>query len=416
MNSYENLNGYKYFGKIAIIFIIVFLVIKFIINLKPYEAMLLTCIIVVSILIIENLFYINSQSSDPLNCDQCKINLYTSNEDNSTKNNVEPFMNLDSMSSNINSINSTIDNSINSVGKIIKDSMLNVAPIKDKINDISANLNTNVNNIINNSIKTITPEIKNVEPPVMSTESKNINDLDSYIEEQNNINHDIIKNKQLNETINPVQEMNNNQQPIMTNMREEENNNLQSMNINQLPITSNIFEENNNITPPIDPSFDVGYVNYQKDGLQKIEDEMSEKNALFRASIGNQDVVRGFFKDGNTFYNSIYTVSTDAPKTYESLNSEMKYGNYNYIAPLNKGMINKEYTFISPTNWYPIPPHPPVCVTNKNCITSPVLISDGKDYMNFANLEDFDNARRFTGDMNINIDYIKNVLNNPNSY
>jgi hypothetical protein len=43
-------------------------------------------------------------------------------------------------------------------------------------------------------------------------------------------------------------------------------------------------------------------------------------------------------------------------------------------------------------------------------------MGDGKDYMQFATLEDFDKSRRFTGDMNINIEYIKNVLNNSDGF
>ena len=79
-------------------------------------------------------------------------------------------------------------------------------------------------------------------------------------------------------------------------------------------------------------------------------------------------------------------------------------------------MINSDYTFISPNNWFPVSPHPPVCVTNKNCTTLPIQITDGKDYMSYASLEDFDASRRFTGNMGINIDYVKNVLNNDNGY
>jgi hypothetical protein len=132
--------------------------------------------------------------------------------------------------------------------------------------------------------------------------------------------------------------------------------------------------------------------------------------------VGNPQVVDPFIKDGKKYYEDIFRYSTNAPTSFESLNSELRYGDYNYIGPLNKGMINPEYTFISPSNWYPVPPHPPVCVTNKACVTCPIQISDGKDYMQWASLEDFDKARRFTGDMNINIDYVKNVLNNPNGY
>ena len=98
------------------------------------------------------------------------------------------------------------------------------------------------------------------------------------------------------------------------------------------------------------------------------------------------------------------------------MNSELRYGDLNYLAPLNKGMANKDYTFISPNNWFPIPPVPPVCVTNKNCTTCPIIMSDGKDYMAWADVNDFDKSRRFTGNMGINIDYVKNVLNDSNGY
>jgi hypothetical protein len=36
--------------------------------------------------------------------------------------------------------------------------------------------------------------------------------------------------------------------------------------------------------------------------------------------------------------------------------------------------------------------------------------------MHWAPWDEFDRARRFTGDMGINIDYVKNVLNNPNGF
>jgi hypothetical protein len=159
-------------------------------------------------------------------------------------------------------------------------------------------------------------------------------------------------------------------------------------------------------------TYDVDSVQYQQDGIQNEEDDNVLDNNIFRMSVGNRSVVNKFIESGGKYYGDILTRSTNAPSKFQAASNELKYGDFNYIAPLNKGMINPAYTFVSPTNWYPIPPHPPVCVTNKRCTTSPVIISDGKDYMNFASLEDFDASRRFTGDMGINIDYIKNVLNN----
>jgi hypothetical protein len=159
-------------------------------------------------------------------------------------------------------------------------------------------------------------------------------------------------------------------------------------------------------------TYDVDSVQYQQDGIQNEEDNKVFDNNIFRMSVGNRSVVNKFIESGGKYYGDILTRSTNAPSKFQAATNELKYGDFNYIAPLNKGMINPAYTFVSPTNWYPIPPHPPVCVTNKRCTTSPVIISDGKDYMNFASLEDFDASRRFTGDMGINVDYIKNVLNN----
>ena len=44
-------DNFKYWGKILIVIIVVFLILKFIVNLKIYEAILLSLIICISILI-----------------------------------------------------------------------------------------------------------------------------------------------------------------------------------------------------------------------------------------------------------------------------------------------------------------------------------------------------------------------------
>jgi hypothetical protein len=136
---------------------------------------------------------------------------------------------------------------------------------------------------------------------------------------------------------------------------------------------------------------------------------------LYRLNAGDKRLTEQFVRDGNKYYDSIFTRSNPNDQKFD-MNSELRYGDLNYLAPLNKGMANKDYTFISPNNWFPIPPVPPVCVTNKNCTTCPIIMSDGKDYMAWADVNDFDKSRRFTGNMGINIDYVKNVLNDSNGY
>jgi hypothetical protein len=150
--------------------------------------------------------------------------------------------------------------------------------------------------------------------------------------------------------------------------------------------------------------------------MEKKANDENLQNTKFRMEAGNKNVVGPFINSGLKYYNNIYTESTGVPESKNSMENELKYGDYNYIGPINNGMTNSQYTFISPSNWYPVPPYPPVCVTNKQCTTSPIQISNGQDYMNWIPLEEFDQSRRFTGNMNINVDYVKNVLNNSDGY
>jgi hypothetical protein len=473
MISSKTFNNVKYFSTIAIL-IIVFFILKFIIDIPTYEAILLACIIAVSILIIENIIYINGQVTDPLNCDQCKIQKTDNSSSNSNSN------------ENFESIGERIMNRIQENSKILSN---NLESVVDKIlpetkSEEPVNLptlptqpnppvSTSVpvppqmqNNYEFKCVKVIKQDPSLVTQPV-SLPTMQPNEILALRAAMNNASPNIAMDpnapaniSSLTTTIpakigegfemldSPIDEQEQQEQQELQELPEKQINNLSKEDIKASIIAKinaneesnkpkNVYLNNNIANPsifsipnnnkelidgttdpirPIDATFDSGYVKYQQDGMQALDDKAALKNNIFRASIGNQEVVQEYLQDGKKYYNDIFTWSTDAPKSYEALNSELKYGDYNYIGPLNKGMINKAYTFISPTNWYPIPPFPPVCVTNKRCTTSPVVISDGNDYMNFAALEDFDNARRFTGDMGINIDYIKNVLNNPTAY
>lgn len=241
--------------------------------------------------------------------------------------------------------------------------------------------------------------------------------LEQYIDKQNNKNKKLMNKvykaakskKSSNELPNDVQQKIKN---VKNKLKKSK-----TSKISIKPETPEINTESQFVNPQdpgvetSDITYDVNSVEYQQDGLQTEANKISEKNNLFKMAVGNQKVVRPYIKDGEKYYDTIFSVSTDAPTQIEAQNNELKYGYYNYIGPLNKGMINKDYTFIEPTNWYPIPPHPPVCVTNKKCTTCPIQITDGRDYMHFSNLDQFNEARRFTGNMNINTEYVKNVLN-----
>jgi hypothetical protein len=469
MISSKTFNNVKYFTTIAaVILIIVFFILKFIIDLPTYEAILLACIIAVSVLIIENIIYINGEVTDPLNCDQCKIQKVDNSSSNSNTNTNENFESIGERIMNRLGENSKIiSNNLESVvDKILPEEPVNLptqpgpvptptpipVPIQNnyefkcvKIINQDPSLVTqpvSLSTMQPNEILALQAAMNNASPNIAMDPNApaNISSLtttiqakigegfemlDSPIDEQEQEQEQEQKQKQQQQ-----QKTNNlSKEDIKASIIAKINSNSnkpKDVYLNKNIVDPSIFSIQSNTKElvdgttdpirPLDATFDSGYVKYQKDGMQALEDKAALKNNIFRASIGNQEVVQEYLQDGKKYYNDIFTWSTDAPKSYESLNSELKYGDYNYIGPLNKGMINKAYTFINPTNWYPIPPFPPVCVTNKRCTTCPIQITDGKDYMSWAPLEDFDNARRFTGDMGINIDYIKNVLNNPEGY
>jgi hypothetical protein len=183
-----------------------------------------------------------------------------------------------------------------------------------------------------------------------------------------------------------------------------------------LPNNKNIPSDTNKQTASVEIFHDDNYIAYQENGQEKNEINNALRRNINKMDNGNKNIVNAKLSNSVDYYNKIYTRSSSAPTSNQAETSELKYGDFNYIGPLNKGMTNKSYTYISPDNWYPIPPSPPVCVTNKSCTTCPVVMSDGQDYMNFSSLEDFDKSRRFTGNMGINTDYIHNVLNNDNGY
>jgi hypothetical protein len=51
----------------------VFVILKYVINVHLYDAILLTCIIITSYLIIEKVLSLNNSSGNPTNCDKCTI-------------------------------------------------------------------------------------------------------------------------------------------------------------------------------------------------------------------------------------------------------------------------------------------------------------------------------------------------------
>lgn len=91
------------------------------------------------------------------------------------------------------------------------------------------------------------------------------------------------------------------------------------------------------------------------------------------------------------------------------IGNDMKYTDYGLI-PVADGYKSKDYeygySFLPPEKWYPQPPRPPVCVTDKRCPVCPVS-ADGTN----ADLKEYNKSLRVTPPNMINVDYVEEKMN-----
>lgn len=119
----------------------------------------------------------------------------------------------------------------------------------------------------------------------------------------------------------------------------------------------------------------------------------------------------GDFADSNQEQNSKDDVYKNKPASQdEIITNEMKYTDYNHL-PIGDNYSNVRdyqngYSFLPPDKWYPQPPFPPLCHTEKQCPVCPMLTTGGP-----VDLLEWDRSRRVTPPDNIKIDYIKDKLN-----
>ena len=464
----ENHNYINYYTKNLIILVIVFVILKFFINMNLYDAILLSCIIITSILIIEKILSLNSSASNPKNCDQCKI----SNDNNEhfapTYSNdnyfSKPDFNIDSPFLHtpelqalelqalelqtpelqapklqapklpVPMLQAPMLQAPNLPAPMLQAPMLQAPNLRT--HDLQAgDLEIPVLNILtpehHKILQSMPLVINNLKSnPTYSKFAHILESLDlqKLLTQQPKImeimqllyssagspqllmqSSNIMEGLKLLETmlssLQPQQQPQY-QQPQQQPQYQQQQQQQQQQQPQQQPQQQ--YQEQRQPQMPL----------FQKPMQPQMEVDNSAtdlKKNIERLYEGDKRVTESYIKDGNNYYNNIYARSNPSDQKVDMI-SELKYGDFNYISPLNKGMANKSYTFISPDNWYPIAPVPPVCVTNRSCLTSPVVISSGQDYMNWADVNDFDKSRRFTGNMGINIDYVKEVLNNSDGY
>lgn len=83
------------------------------------------------------------------------------------------------------------------------------------------------------------------------------------------------------------------------------------------------------------------------------------------------------------------------------------YTDYNSLpVPTTWNTYEVGSSFLPPAQWFPVPPHPPVCVTDKQCPVCPVF-TEGTN----ISLKQWDESRRISAPNNINTKYIEENLN-----
>lgn len=103
---------------------------------------------------------------------------------------------------------------------------------------------------------------------------------------------------------------------------------------------------------------------------------------------------------------------TSTTTRYESdvMGNEVPYTDFNSLPMVdldpNTGSFEEGYSMLPPSSWYPTPPHPPVCVTERHCPVCPIFTTGlGTD------LKEWNATRRITPPDRINTNVVTEKLN-----
>lgn len=103
------------------------------------------------------------------------------------------------------------------------------------------------------------------------------------------------------------------------------------------------------------------------------------------------------------------STATSSRATDDVMGSEMAYNYTDYnTLPVSTSWDSWENgaSYLPPSQWFPVPPHPPVCVAEKVCPVCPVF-TNGTD----VTLKEWNQTRRISPPDNINVKYIEDKLN-----
>jgi len=161
------------------------------------------------------------------------------------------------------------------------------------------------------------------------------------------------------------------------------------------------------------PAFDPNILVKKAEKEEPKKPNVDEKSGLVMKPGECKDCVR---KTVDEFGMDTYMYKTNVQK-YESgptraeegvMKSEIQYTDYNIlpVTPEDSKLYEYGYSFLPPEKWYPVPPHPPICVTEKRSVVCPVTTTGTP-----VDMKEWDSSRRITPGDVINIDYARDKLN-----
>lgn len=181
----------------------------------------------------------------------------------------------------------------------------------------------------------------------------------------------------------------------------------------------NIESQSNNSDLTIQNDFSNTQLNKQyEDRLRERENELSNLDNSTNQPVqptmiqpSNDSITR--LTDGsynikpykNPQAKTIGSRATDGVISNESKYNYIDFNNFP-MDNVNSGSFEEGYSFLPPEKWYVVPPHPPVCVAEKQCPVCPVYTGGTN-----VNLKEWNSARRISAPDEINVEYIEEKLN-----
>jgi hypothetical protein len=355
-------NGVRYTG----IWIIVYLILAYSLEgITDVDAMIIASIVTILFVIYERMMVLQRSS------------------DSVVKKAVEEFKRIEQFSNNNNNNNANNNNN----------------------NDNNNNNNSNTNNIVENTSKAVTEITIDGMNKVFEINGKMYRLVEDAVTVDNTV--DNIKNDNTKNDTNTVCNTCTSSDPNMKVMRSGMNGN-----INRNPNISKPYIRVENDTGKNHLDIDIrnamsdkghGSINVMVDpftGSTKCHEKKDKDNSKkwYEYDFNPRDYHGA---------ENLDQIKTRTGTRDDLMPNNFRYSDFNRLPPsFHKNSYEPGYSYLDPKDWYPLPPHPPVCVSSQNSNPQPVYIDDTT-----MNLKEWNN--RIMPPDSINTDYIRDVLNSP---